>query len=159
MVLSRLETNTSDTMPASKGNDFAKGNAGGGAPLENQNAMKHGLFSQPDNLLNYLEREESENYQWVQAKFESYLEDAPFEDGTAKTDKLLEVCVLEYAVWRARGIQVRNGIVEKTHTKSNDGELIEINVERSENQPVNRIDRQVMSKLKNLDILDDPDHD
>ena len=146
-------------MPAPEGNDFAKGNTGGGAPSKNQNAMKHGLYSQPDNLLDYLEREEPENYQWVQAKFESYLEDAPFEDGTAKADKLLEVCILEYVVWRARGIQVRNGIVKKTHTKSSDGELIEIDVERPENQPVNRIDRQVMSKLKNLGILDDPDDD
>ena len=140
-------------MPAPEGNDFAKGNAGGGAPPENQNAMKHGLFSQSRNLLNYLEREEPKNYQWIQAKFESYLEDAPFEDGTAKADELLEVCILEYAVWRARGIQVRNGIVKNTHIKGSDGELIEIDVERPENQPANRIDRQLMSKLDNLSIL------
>lgn len=80
------------------------------------------------------------------------------EEGTAKANELLEVRILEYAVWRARGIQVCNGLVKKTHIGGSDGELIEIDVERPENQPANRIDQQVMSKLKSLNILDDPDN-
>lgn len=52
---------------------------------------------------------------------------------------------------------MRNGIVKKTHIKGSEGDLVEIDMERPENQSVNRIDRQTMSKLENLDILNDPD--
>lgn len=144
-------------MPAPEGNDFAVGNSGGGAPIANQNAAKHQLTADPAKVLEWLERERPDAYRWVEGKHASYLEDAPFDAGSAKADQLAQVCVCEYILWKNRGIQLKDGLVTQTHIKGSDGELVEIEDERPENQAVNRMDRQVVSKLKTLGVYDDPD--
>lgn len=140
---------------APEGNDNAVGSKGGCPPANNQNAAKTHLRSDPVKLLQWLEEKEPDQYQWIQNKHESYLQDAPFDADSAKSDKLLETVVCEYIVWKNRGVQIRDGIITKTHIKGSDGELVEIEDERPENQAINRMDRQVMSKLKKLGILDD----
>lgn len=137
-----------------KGNSYAEGH---GAPKGNQNGAKHFAYSDPDKLLPWLEENKPKKYEWVVNKYESYLTDAPFSDGSAKADKLMETCVCEFVVWRNRGVQVRDGVVTKTHMKGSDGQLVEVDAERPNNQAVNRMDRQVMSKLKELGVLDSPD--
>lgn len=140
---------------APKGSQNAVGNAGGSPAPNNQNGAKHHLESEPAKLIKWLEKERPGDYQWVLDKHESYLKDCPFDADSAKSDKLMETCASEWVVWRNRGVQIRNGIVKKTHIKGADGELQEIEAERPENQAINRVDRQVMSKLKTLGVFDD----
>lgn len=140
---------------APEGNTNAVGNSGGRPPASNQNAATHHLRSDPFKLLDWLEEKEPDQYEWIMAKHASYLQDAPFEAGTAKADQLKQVATMEYIVWKNRGVQVKDGIVTKTHIKGSDGELVEVEDERPENAAINRMDRQVMSKLKKLGVLDD----
>lgn len=156
-------------MVAPKGNSYALGNSGGaprgnsnaeghGAPAQNQNGAKHHIYSNdPGDVLKHLEENEPEAYEWVQAKFSSYLEDAPFPADSAKADQLLQIVTAEYSVWCGRGIQVRDGLLKKTHIKGSDGELVEVEDEHSINQPTNRLEKTVTRRLKELGILDDPD--
>lgn len=142
-------------MPAPRNNNYAKGNDGG-APPANQNAATHHLYSDPDKLLTHLEREEPEAYQWVHDKYEGYLEDAPFGPDSAAADQLLQVAVREYSIWTATGIQLREGILTKTHIKGSGGELHEVEREHPVNKPLNRMERQVTQRLKQLGVIDDP---
>lgn len=138
---------------APPGNDFAVGNPGGGAPVGNQNAATHHLHSDPDNLLSWLESHEPDAYQWVRAKYESYLEDAPFQAGTAKADQLLQVAAMEYALWKAQGIQIREGVLKQTHMRSADGDLVEVVDEHPVNQPLDRMAKRATRRLKELGVL------
>ncbi|WP_254530456.1 hypothetical protein [Natrinema gelatinilyticum] len=141
------------------GNGHAVGNPGGSPPAKNQNAATHHLHADPDNVLPYLKENEPEAFEWVKNKYDSYLEDAPFEHCSGKADKLLETVVCEFSIWKARGIQIRDGIVTKTHKRGADGELYQVEDEQPHNQAVNRMDRQVMSKLEKLGIFDDQSDD
>lgn len=140
---------------APRGNDNAVGNSGGYGAPNNQNAAKHHLNSDTSKLFNWLEEHDEDSYQWILNKHERYLEEAPFGPDSAKSDRLLETCVCEYIIWQARGVQVMDGIIHKTHMKGSDGELVEVEDERPENQAVNRMDRQVMSKLNKMGIFDE----
>lgn len=140
---------------APKGNENAVGNPGGQPPENNQNAAVHHLQSDENKLLDWLEENEPGTYEWIMAKHSSYLQDAPFGADSAKSDRLLEACVCEHIIWKNRGVQVKDGIVTKTHIKGSDGSLVEVEDERPENLAINRMDRQVMSKLKTLGIFDD----
>lgn len=140
---------------APKGNDNAVGNAGGSPAPQNQNATKHGLYADPDNVLADLRDSNPEAYAWVESKVQGYLADAPFEDGTSKADQLRQVAVDEYCIWRARGVQVREGLVTKTHERTSDGELVEVESEHPVNLPRDRMQRTVLRQLKELGIYDD----
>lgn len=140
---------------APKGSQNALGNSGGSPPENNQNGAKHHLRSDPEKLLPWLEKNKPDQFQWVMNKYESYLSRANFSHGSALADKLLETVVCEYIIWYNRGTQLKDGIITKTHIKSSDGELVEVEDERPENQAINRLDRQVMTKLKKLGIFDE----
>lgn len=121
----------------------------------NQNAATLQLTSDPVKVLQWLEREKQDSYDWVMAKYRSYLEDAPFDESSTKADKLKKVCVCEYIIWQNRGVQLKDGIVTTIHKRGADGELFEVEAERPENQAINRMDQQVVSKLKQLGIYND----
>lgn len=161
--------------PAPKGNDYAKGhghgapegnqnsvgNPGGdGAPEGNKRAMEHGLYAvkdSPGETFEWLQENEPENAEWIVNKAEGYLEEAPFDRKSAKYDQLLQVATREYAIWKATGIQMKEGIIKKTHKRTPDGEYIEVEDENPVNKSLDRMENRVSQKLKKLGIYDDQD--
>jgi hypothetical protein len=124
------------------------GDEDAGAPVGNQNARSHGLHADPANVLDDLAERDSDGYEWVMRKYDSYLRSAPFEDGTAKADQLKQVAVQEYTIWRATGFQLKGGVVRRT-----DDGIAESPV----NLPLDRMQRTVTRRLKELGVLDDPE--
>jgi hypothetical protein len=114
----------------------------------NQNARSHGLHADPANVLDDLAERDTDGYEWVMSKYDSYLDTAPFGDGTAKADQLKQVAVQEYTIWKATGIQLKRGVVRRT------GDGI---AESPVNLPLDRMKRTVTRRLKELGVLDDPD--
>jgi hypothetical protein len=114
----------------------------------NQNARSHGLHADPANVLDDLAERDSDGYNWVMRKYDSYLRSAPFEDGTAKADQLKQVAVQEYTIWKATGFQLKGGVVRRT-----DDGIAESPV----NLPLDRMQRTVTRRLKELGVLDDPE--
>ena len=114
----------------------------------NQNARSHGLHADPANVLDDLAERDSDGYEWVMRKYDSYLRSAPFEAGTAKADQLKQVAVQEYTIWRATGFQLKDGVVRRT-----DDGIAESPV----NLPLDRMQRTVTRRLKELGVLEDPD--
>lgn len=147
--------------PAPPGNDYAVGNSGGGAPPQNQNAAKHHLHSDPCNVLETLWRENPDGYRWVMAKYDYYLSEAPFteESSPALADQLRQIATREYAIWQASGLQISEGVVKKTHERLSDGELVEMEAEHSANLPLDRMERTVTRRLKELGVLPVDDTD
>lgn len=159
-------------MTAPEGNDFALDNDGGaprgntnsdgsgGAPPANQNSTTHGLHADPDNLLEYLKESEPEATEWISAKYTSYLADAPFGPDSAKADQLKQVVVREYSIWVASGLQVREGVVKTQAVEIGDGEWIEAEREHAVNMPLDRMEKTVTRRLKELGVLgnDQPAH-
>jgi hypothetical protein len=131
-------------------------NKNAGAPEGNQNAMRHGLSSDPDNLLEHLRKNEEHAYAWIQDKFESYIDVASFDRDSAWADQLMQVCVQEYTIWRAEGIQVREGVVVKTHKVSDQG-VVEVDDENPANKPLDRMQRTVVKRLEKLGVMPSPD--
>jgi len=128
-----------------------------GPPENNQNAATHGIHADPANVLEKLEEEQPGAYEWVEQKHSSYLDSAPFGAGSAKADQLRMICVREYCVWRATGVQVRDGMLKQTHIQGSDGELKEIEDEHAINIAIDRAERTITRRLKELGVLNDPD--
>lgn len=144
---------------APRGNDHAVGGPGGdGAPPGNKNAMDHGLYAvenSPGETFEWLEKHEPENAQWVKDKAAGYLEEAPFGSDSPKYDQLLQIATAEYAIWQGRGIQIRDGLVKKTHKRMPDGQMVEVEDEHPVNKPVDRMENRVTQRLNKLGIFDD----
>lgn len=132
------------------------GGASPGAPSGNQNASRHGLYADPANVLEDLADSNPEAYEWVCKKYDSYLDDAPFGDGSAKSDQLKQIAVQEYIIWKATGFQLKGGVVVETNGPPGDraGDRITGN---PVNQPLDRMQRTVTSRLKDLGVLEDPE--
>jgi hypothetical protein len=124
------------------------GDEDAGAPVGNQNARSHGLHADPANVLDDLAKRDTDGYEWVVNKYDSYLRSAPFEDGSAKADQLKQVAVQEYIIWKATGFQLNGGVVRRT-----DDGIAESPV----NLPLDRMQRTVTRRLKELGVLEDPD--
>lgn len=144
---------------APPGNNRAQGNDGG-APQNNQHATKHGLHADPDNLLAHLRENDPEGFAWIHGKYESYLDAAPFERHTGLAEQLLQVCVREYSIWKASGIQLREGLVQEKIRTDDRGEVIEYEgeplttqVESAANLPVDRMESSVVRRLKELGVM------
>jgi len=153
----RHHRGTSPDGASHEDNNFAEGNSGGSAPENNQNATTHGIHADPANVLDDLAENNPEAYEWVERKQDSYLETAPFGPGSAKADQLRMICVREYCAWRATGVQVRDGMLKKTHIQGPEGELHEVEDEHSINIALDRAERTITRRLKELGVLDDPD--
>lgn len=139
-------------------NDHARGNDGGGAPPANQNATRHGAYADPDNLLEYLRENDEQAMRWIRQKFESYMRSAPFDRDDARADQLRQIVVRELSIWRASGIQVREGVVSEQAVQGGDGEWFVAKRENPANQALSRLERDVTKRLKELGILgDSPD--
>lgn len=125
-----------------------------GAPKGNQNASRHGLYADPANVLDDLAEGNPEAYEWVCKKYDSYLDSAPFEDGSAKADQLKQVVVQEYVVWQALDIQVRSGVIVETN-EPHGNKLGDRTKKNPVDLPLDRMQRTVSQRLKELGVLDD----
>jgi len=123
-----------------------------GKQQSRMNGMKHGLRSDPENLLEELRQNNEQAFAWVQDKFESYLSHAPFGRDSAYADQLLQVCVREYAIWKASSIQINDGIL--TQEKKVAGEaIIQVDVENPASKSLDRMERTVVKRLEKLDVM------
>lgn len=125
----------------------------GHGPPGNQHARRHGLYADPANALDHLADRDGDGYEWVMKKYDSYLEDAPFQDGSAKADELKQICAQEYAIWKGIDVQLRGGLVVRDGDTGTVADLEENPV----NRPLDRLQRGVTNRLKELGVLDDPD--
>lgn len=128
---------------------------GHGAPEGNQNATRHGLHADPANVLDDLAERDPEAYEWVCKKYDSYLDAAPFGDGSAKADQLKQIATQEYIIWKATGFQLKSGVVVEADAPAGAG-LAERVAENPVNRPLDRMQRTVVNRLKELGVLDDP---
>lgn len=131
-------------------------------------AMDHGLHAvkdDPHGTLDWLEDNDLRGYDWVQSKWESYLQDAPFPVDSAKADDVLHAVLMLYAVRGVRHRQISRGLSEAMPmtddtgdvVRDQDGEPFEIEQELPVNLPANRIAREARSTLKTLGVMDDPE--
>lgn len=139
------------------------GGASSGAPKGNQNAKKHGIYSQRSNYYNDLPAEEKA---WVDSLVQSMLNDAPFtEDNFQKFQMVREIAIDMHKKRHANDYIAEEGIVQENIVRDEDGNPVtdqngDLVTETDEN-PVNlaydRLDRTMTRKMKELGILDDPD--
>ena len=127
-----------------------------GKKASRMNGVKHGLRSDPVNLLESIREEDEHAYAWIQDKFESYLEVAPFERGTAHADQLLQICVREYSIWKASQIQVNDGILTKEQKVAGEA-IIEVDVENPAAKSLDRMERTVIKRLEKLGVMPSPE--
>lgn len=111
----------------------------------NQNARTHGVHADPANVLDDLADRDPSGYEWVMGKYDSYLDAAPFDDGSARADQLKQVATQEYTVWKATGYQLQNGVIRQT----DDGVK-----ESPVNLPLDRMQRTITRRLEQLGALD-----
>lgn len=127
-----------------------------GAPEGNKNAMSHGLRSDPVELLEHLRKTDEKAYAWVQDKYESYLQVAPFSRDTAHADQLLQICVREYSIWKASQIQVNDGILTKEKKVAGEA-VLQVDVENPASKSLDRMERTVVKRLEKLGVMPSPD--
>jgi len=135
----------------------------GGAPKGNQNAKKHGIYSQRSNYYNDLPAEQKA---WVDSLVQSMMDDAPFdEDNFQKFQMVREIAIDMHKKRHANDYIAEEGIIQENMVRDEDGNPVtdkngELVTEAEEN-PVNmaydRLDRTMTRKMKELGILDDPD--
>lgn len=127
-----------------------------GAPEGNQRATRHGLYADPSNVLEDLAETDPAAYEWILKKYDSYLDSAPFEDGSAKADQLKQICAQEYVIWQTLGLQLEDGVVVSTNEPDGTayGDRLK---DHPVNLPLDRMQRTVTRRLRELGVLDDPD--
>lgn len=145
---------TCDAYPVDGSNRCRMHGAEAGPPDGNQNASRHGLYSDPANLLDDLATNDPEGYEWVLQKYDSYLDSAPFGDGSAKADQLKQVCAQEFVIWRSIAMQIHDGVVVETNEPDGTayGDCLK---EHPVNLPLDRMQRTVSNRLADLGVLDD----
>lgn len=122
--------------------------------------MKHGVHavqSDPHGTLAWLEDNDPDGYDWVRSKWLSYLDDAPFDQQSAKSDDVLHACLMLYAVRGVRDRQISRGLSQMVEMRTEQGAVFEVEEELPVNLPANRLAREARSMLKDLGLLDDPE--
>lgn len=132
------------------------GGTDGRATHGHQRAVKHGLYSQPSNYYYHLDRRDQI---WIDLLVESFLEDAPFDrENAGKMELLRQVAIDLHKVRRANEYIWDEGIAQvKDAYDSVDGEVQEFETENILNLPVDRLERQITKRLKELGVLEDPE--
>lgn len=103
----------------------------------------------PADVLAHLATTDPDAHAWVIRKYESYLEAAPFDEGSAKADQLKQIAAREVVLWNAIGTQLQEGVV----VRDADHQVAENPV----NRPLDRLARTVTRRLKELGVLNQPD--
>lgn len=133
----------------------------GGAPEGNKNALTHGLNSvedDPAGLLDWMQENDPDAYEWVERKFDRYLQMAPFGPESGMADHLLQIVLYERAAWEAHGIQIRGNLLVQRKEGSG-GKTFERLDENPVNLPLDRIRRTTLRALKELGVLPGPEAD
>ena len=123
----------------------------------NQNSTRHGLHADPANVLDDLAENDPDGYEWVMRKYDSYLDVAPFDDGSAHADQLKQVCVREYTIWKASGLQLKTGVVTQQTRATDDGDLYKVAESNPVNAPLDRMEKTVVRRLEKLGVMPSPD--
>lgn len=128
---------------------------GWGAP-KNQSNAKHHLYSWRSNYYYNLDRNDQ---LWIDLLVESFLDDAPFDRDNLGKLEILRQCAIDVHKIRAANEYIWDEGLTQLKTidfDPEDGE-IDTEVENILNLPVDRLQRQVTKRLKELGCLDDPD--
>ena len=170
-------TPTKDENPnvgAPEGNSRAEGNDGG-APAGNMNALSSGLHADPVNLFEWLLEEDRDAAVWILNKLYSYSRDAPkpvyetdltpgdvdsFEDArmhlTAYGTDVLQLCIRDYARWKATKRQLQEGIISEQEEMTEQGVWT-----TEDSNPVNldlsRMDKDTTRQKDKLGLLPSSD--
>lgn len=140
-------------MTAPDGNDYAVGNPGGGAPVGNVNALKHGATASPINLLDHLSEEE---LQWVESLVDAYLDRAPFGPHDGRVERLTRTCVMIFQEWRAEEAVLSEGMGRETVVGvSSEGTPIVNTEEHYLNRRMDRLNDKIRHNLRDLGLLEE----
>lgn len=133
-----------------------------GAPKGNQNAKKHGIYSQRSN---YYEDLSAEEQAWVDELVSSMLDDAPFtRENFQKFQMLREIGIDMHKARTANNYIGEEGVVQDNVVRDDegnpimrDGELVTETEENPVNLSYDRLKRTYTKQLKELGLLDDPE--
>jgi len=120
-------------------------------------AEKHGLHADRQN---YYKNRNTAEQQWIDAVFESFLDDAPFgPDNFAKVQMLRNVAIDMHKLKNANDFIDQEGLIQtdKTVGYADNGKPIKDDEENPVNVAYDRLNRTMTRQLKELGILDDPD--
>jgi hypothetical protein len=123
----------------------------------NNNAEKHGLYSDRQN---YYEHRSSEEQAWIDAVVESLLDDAPFDSNNmAKLQMVRNIAIDMHKQQRANDYIDEVGVVNKDKTVgyTDDGRPIKEDQENVLNVAYDRLNRTQTRQMKELGLLEDPD--
>ena len=133
------------------GNTNAEGNLGGGAPIGNQNAARHGVYSDPELL--YEEMPEQEKHR-VRERTKAYIEVAPFGLDDPRAERVALTCLLIEQEHRAHAEILQDGlIVKKIIGTDDDGKPITADREHHLSREGHRLNERILSNLKELGLV------
>lgn len=141
-------------MPAPEGNDFAKGNDGGGAPAGNDNAATHGMTS---DTWKWFDRHEDEVGDDVREMVESWMELAPFGWAATGNVKLLtRAAINECQIEQGDEYIEEHGVIVDEPVTAGDG-VIHKASENPAFRYKSRLQKDTIKILNKLGILDSPE--
>lgn len=141
-----------------------------GAPEGNKNALKSGIGSNdPTGLLDFLARRNPEALDWIDRQLQYYariapeavyaVESHPTVEGSEIRERLtgygwqvLQVALKEYTIYRAQKRQLAEGMVTE-RTKASGGQAVTVEGENPVNLPIERADKTLIRKKKELGLL------
>lgn len=131
------------------------------------NRIEHGMYAK---RTNYWQAMDDADRQFVEAMVDSWLADAPFDRGNVgKLNDLYRAAIDQHRAWQGVDEFVADdeiqGMVTETPVlddegdvvRGEDGDPVTVEEEHPANLPLARLDKAVVSKLKKLGVLDDPD--
>lgn len=131
---------------------------GPGAPEGNTNALTHGLRAQRTNFYKQLPDEDK---QFVEALVDSWIEQSPYDrDNVGVVNELYRTAIDQLRAWSAIDEYVEHGTyvgLVKEQDVEMDGEMITLEDEHPVNLPYSRLDRDIQSKLKDLNVYESPE--
>lgn len=141
---------------APKGNQHAKGNPGGSAPENNDNAETHALHA---DTVKWFERNREDIEDDVRALVEDWVDDAPFGwDARGNVNMLVECAINEMQMRQANDYIHESGvIIDKVVGQTEYGDPITSKEENPALLPKARLQKDTMRILKDLGVLDDPE--
>lgn len=140
-------------MVAPKGNSYAEGNEGGGAPVGNGNAETHGLAADSKK---WFDRNREEVEEDVKEQVEKWVSEAPFGWESGNIPILVKRAIKEQQVKAGDEYIEEKGVIVEGEKAVGDDVVV---VERE--NPAFRYQNQIHSRtveiLKDMNILDSPE--
>jgi uncharacterized protein YjcR len=140
-----------------EGKCYLHGGGSKSANKGNNNAEKHGLYS---NRQNYYRNRTTSEQQWIDAVVESLLDDAPFDaNNFAKMQMLRNIAIDMHKMQNANDFIDKAGLVQedKVIGYAENGKPIKEDQENPINVTYDRLNRTMTRQLKELGCLEDPD--